>query len=275
MFRCVYPNCSYRTNSSTEIGYHVSRSHFGVTSKPIDCPKCKMAFQTFRSFVVHSHLEHKEIPPNIEEYDHFLIKPKCEPVQCQVCGKSFYSMHSLGDHMRRAHSDPEMAILLCTECGTSFATEEGLKNHKELTHDPKTLNCELCPIPKKGVEKKLYNKKSLHIHKLASHVNKNRNACPKCDFAVASLNKLADHFRVKHLNYLQFKCVQCGNQFTTATNARLHIQQVHEKNMSRTVDQEFFKENRGLYVNLKDIDPNFPTTSIVYKMIDDLKRQNI
>merc|ERR1712029_830040 len=102
MFRCVYPNCSYRTNSSTEIGYHVSRSHFGVTSKPIDCPKCKMAFQTFRSFVVHSHLEHKEIPPNIEEYDHFLTK---------------------------------------------------------------------------------------------------------------------------HLNYLQFKCVQCGNQFTTATNARLHIQQ--------------------------------------------------
>ena len=42
--------------------------------------------------------------------------------------------------------------------------------------------------------------------------------------------------------------------------------------MNRNIDEEFFKENKGLYVDLRDVDPDFPTNKIVFKMIEGFKK---
>jgi len=272
MHRCLYPDCSFRGTRISGMGYHVTRSHLGIISKPIECPKCDVSFKSFKSFVIHSHLEHKEIPQNIEEYDHFLTESRFDSLQCQTCGKSVKSQAMLIRHMQRIHPDPEMAKL-CNECGISFKLEYDLKQHQKNIHDPKTLTCDLCPSPKSGTEKKLYNKSSLKTHKLDRHINKNKHKCPKCDFAKNCTSKLSIHFRIKHLNYLPYKCIKCNNRFTNITNVKMHIQQVHEKNMNRNLNKDFFKENKGLYVNLKDVDPDFPNDTMVHKIIADLRKE--
>ena len=69
------------------------------------------------------------------------------------------------------------------------------------------------------------------------------------------------------------RCTQCDKRFSRGSNAKYHIQQVHEKNMERKIDQEFFDRNKGLFEDYALTDPNYPTSEIVRAKIEEARKK--
>ena len=182
---------------------------------------------------------------------------------CEICGKGYLDMKRLELHRKRDHSDGEPEHL-CPHCGKGFWEQSRLSYHIDAKHTIPTLLCDFCPRSTEKA-KRLFTTTSLKYHKESVHEKK--AMCSRCSYRVDSNDKLVDHFRDKHLNYKQFVCKTCGTQFARMYNARQHFQQVHQKNMNRKLDFEFFEKNKDVIENRKQTDVNFPSNQEIATMI--------
>merc|ERR1712029_1022589 len=185
--------------------------------------------------------------------------------QCDACGATFRQMSKFNLHMKRHQGERHV----CNQCGKECLDLRGLTLHQRI-HIPATLECPDC-LPAKNGEKKKYNLHSLKDHR--DDVHNKKHKCPNCDWASGLPGDLADHFRTKHMNYLRYQCTKCDKQFSDSTNSKFHYQNVHEKNLKRKIDSEFFKRNKGVIKDRKVTDPNYPTKEEIEKILKDIRSE--
>jgi len=185
---------------------------------------------------------------------------------CDLCGLVM-NIKAYENHRKRVHGVGEKEHL-CTHCAKKCWTPKELEIHIDKWHTLKTETCSLCP-PVKDKDKKLFTPVGLKEHHQSVHNKK--LACPKCEYKTGERHRLHEHFRVSHLKYLRYACTVCNNQFSKISNAKAHYQQVHLKNMAKTLDKEFFEKNKNLIESKEFTDPDYPTENDIRNIILELK----
>lgn len=144
-------------------------------------------------------------------------KRKYQPVQCEVCQKTFKNQKLLNDH-KRNHRPKNFA---CSRCGKAFLFLRFLHDHLESCHSDKRLvyensiefkermqslnnkraigdnqdnppqpqKCDICQTVRS-------TKKKLWVHKRLVHGPKN-HTCEICDYRCATLCDMRRHFKTK------------------------------------------------------------------------------
>jgi hypothetical protein len=173
-----------------------------------------------------------------------------EKYPCEICGQQYNCKFYLIQHKKRVHSKTEQ--FLCSTCGRVFLSKTQQKKHERQMHTPLTLTCSQCP-PGKDNQKKKYNQHTLKGHQKSVH--KKKWQCTKCGFMDLGKQDLYQHFRIKHMNYLQYQCSQCGKQFGERQNAKYHYQTVHFKITERKIIAKLFEKNKDAIINRKETEP--------------------
>ena len=190
---------------------------------------------------------------------------------CEICGVVYKSKFPLDRHRKREHEGVDLQKFLCPHCPMRFTRNSSLEKHIALKHDESNLKpCNLCVDSKARSRDKLFNEAAMKQHIEDVH-SKSRN-CPKCTWTGKLPSDLLSHFRIKHLDYKQFKCKTCNNMFTNEFNARAHVQQVHIKDMSKKRDPNFSEKYGHIVEDLKNTEPSgYPSNEYI---LDTIKQLN-
>jgi len=174
---------------------------------------------------------------------------------CSICGAVIREYNRYKFHVAR-HSQERK--FMCAICGKSYKLKQDLAVHVKDVHERERTECEMCPPPKEGKEKRLYTKLSLRSHQYIVHgQGKFTYHCPACDSGPYPMKKkIIYHYRSKHLNFMQFKCKICNKAYCSDTNVKYHILKAHDGkgNMDgklHEIDKNYFV-GRDVIVDLLD-----------------------
>lgn len=123
--------------------------------------------------------------------------------QCNLCYKSFTSIHSFKDHMRCVHQQLDEADMFkCPHCDRLFKMKYYLNRHIKSYHIKDGKKKEKCSKVKSKFEgDEIFKEKLVGLN------------CPYCNKFLTSKHSLNDHIRVRHeyINYSErFLCDICG-----------------------------------------------------------------
>lgn len=152
---------------------------------------------------------------------------------CTACGKTFSTKAGLTEHTRlmcKRDKTSEERVYHCTICRKMFPEKRDLINHNKGSHRGiERMPCTLCPPPVDGEEAKLYSHGGLVAHFQMKHRVMEKKKCPKCPFERRFWWAICSHYRLKHLNYYQFKCIPCDRLFKQPYDVKWHILITHQK----------------------------------------------
>ncbi|XP_054284921.1 zinc finger protein 583-like [Macrosteles quadrilineatus] len=163
-----------------------------------------------------------------------------EPVNCELCGKTFKRRYDLLRHKRRSH--PEVDTMYqcdvcqktftdrlvanrhrlmhsedfkycCEVCNRPFKMVHDLKRHRSIHYDEKPFECEIC-------YKKFKHKSNLKTHQ-ATHYSEKPYSCTLCDKRFHQKGNLKTHLIV-HTGEMPFVCNICNKRFHTRSGLLNH-----------------------------------------------------
>nr|XP_039269176.1 gastrula zinc finger protein XlCGF8.2DB-like [Styela clava] len=145
---------------------------------------------------------------------------------CTMCGKSFFNLGQLKDHMIVKHT--EERPYTCEVCGKKYGTKNQLRQHTgKWTHEKKAFSCAHC-------EKKFCRKSRLDRH-MALHVDGKPYPCPICEKRFSCKNYLKTHINSLHYGEKPFRCDECGRCFSQLSNMKVHAE-IHIIEKAQTVN---------------------------------------
>ena len=166
---------------------------------------------------------------------------------CKECGKNFSKSTRLNSHVSKVHSKKRH---VCEECGVEFRYEGKLKEHQRYKHDGagtcpqcqkiltsqnelerhikyvhlkmKNVKCDLCEYACTS---------SADMEKHVNHIhlkNMHQHPCDECPHVATTKYHLREH-KLRHSGVKDAQCQVCKKAFTTAKDARIHQDSVHQK----------------------------------------------
>ena len=225
--RVVCPQCgegfSTESNLTIHLRYHTV------------CPFCDKTFtheSALKAHIqTHIHLGHDShqniegVQSNIsqdsvknqdgQELETTKRRLKCH--KCTCCSKSYVTLFSLQNHVKKEHSG--LRPYKCHQCAKGFKTFSKLKLHI-LTHTGN--KCHICPHCDKG----FITKTGLKIH-VNTHTRKMVYPCPQCDRQFLQRGNLRVHM-LTHTKVKPYKCEVCGKGCSTK-QALIYHMRTHTK----------------------------------------------
>ncbi|CAH0404374.1 unnamed protein product [Chilo suppressalis] len=151
---------------------------------------------------------------------------------CETCGKSFYNIYSLRNHVI-AHTDARP--FECDVCKQRFKTRSQIINHVKGHDSFKQYACEQC-----GRRFKL--KQQLNSHSII-HTDLMPHVCSYCNKAFRFKNLMIQHVRL-HTGVKPYSCDPCGRDFTNWSNYNKHMKRRHNMNMSKRKPTEVLPNSK-------------------------------
>ena len=113
---------------TTKEQYNSHHRTFHIHEKMFECDQCDYKAKVPSALMAHKKRKHTKIKDEI----------------CDICGKSFYDIYSLKNHMKIIHVSPnENRDFICDKCGAAFYTANTLRGHIREKH-PVYYICTIC-----------------------------------------------------------------------------------------------------------------------------------
>ncbi|XP_055705290.1 zinc finger protein 878-like [Phlebotomus papatasi] len=180
-FKCSH--CSTTTKTATSLKLHM-RSHTG--EKPYECADCGRYYLQKCALKIHITMKHDRNKKRTEV--------------CQICGKGFYFVRRLKEHIREIHKKPR-------------------EKYQRIHTGEKPFSCKKC-------NKVLSTKNSLKVH-MASH-GAPIHQCNSCEKSFKIRESLKKHVQRVH-EERKFPCFHCGKKYASNGDAIRHMRQTHSK----------------------------------------------
>lgn len=219
MFECK--ECSEFFTESKELRKH--KAIHKKTKENFHCETCKKEFKSKGNLSRHE-LTHSEKPTTICEICdktfqsiHTLLTHKktvhneVKPFVCDICHKDFKQLGNMKTH-RRTHTGEKPFV--CQECGRAFAQMGNLQAHMVIHAASKPHVCEMCG-------KAFSYLRSLQNHVRGTHTGERPFACPVCGKTFSNPSVLRDHKRT-HSDKRGYLCDKCGKGFKSYKNLKQH-----------------------------------------------------
>ena len=189
-----------------------------------------------------------------EEYLKTLFSNNHEKFKCEMCNISFDHKESLENHMKIAHTNPEMHILNISDSTPKINANQVLKNFFETVKTPIPLNSEKFGKNEINVKKCDYlttksddlmnHVKNVHMKKVTQIIENNQSLkvkksvkkssnsnsgpsksyqCHLCPYSGARRVHLQSHINYKHKLERPFKCEQCDFKAVHKSKLMKHI----------------------------------------------------
>lgn len=202
-FKCDFCNRSYLTQPN--LNKHLDTKHY--EKYEFKCDWCHKRFLTPLKLKCHT----KICPNRVKtSNDDKKIRKKCV---CPVCGILALREHII-NHVKSLEKDPTTPKYICDICGASYLTRASIGNHIRFQHLGIILKCKQCPAE--------FNAPSLlsrHMRKFhVKHVFK----CRVCDFRCMKEVEMKKHRRV-HSDNKSFKCHLCKLEFVYNCQLQQHL----------------------------------------------------
>ncbi|XP_076026774.1 uncharacterized protein LOC143016366 [Genypterus blacodes] len=166
--------------------------HIRVHECQVDCGVCAAKFQSTKELISHLQCEHADI--------HF----------CDVCGRIYASVRTLGFHKRNHGGQKRFE---CQECGKRFARKHHLIVHVRVHSGERPYHCDICG-------KAFSQSQTLTIHK-RSHSGEKPYHCSVCGKLFYTSGHLKTHMRY-HSGEKPYPCDVCGKRFTQREKMTRH-----------------------------------------------------
>ena len=217
-------------------------------SKKYKCKNCEKEFFRITHLSKHRKRDHQNKLKKL----HNIKKgeSKCNNVyKCDICDKSFTKPNKLKKHIHIVHDRQKDYI--CEKCNKSFTTAGILKQHIHIVHDGrKDYTCDklftTSAILKKHVYK-VHNGHKLRQHKLKTHQiefesnNGKKYKCDICDKSFANPRNLRVHIRQIHQKELNHRCDICEKMFFQPSHLRQHQLKTHKIRESKLEVERKYK----------------------------------
>ncbi|XP_041456994.1 zinc finger protein 678-like [Lytechinus variegatus] len=187
------------------------------------CETCKKEFKSKPSLKRHE-LTHSDRPTTVCDICdktfqsiHTLLTHKKtvhvdeKPYVCDICHKDFKQLGNMKTH-RRTHTGEKPFV--CTECGRPFAQMGNLQAHMVIHAASKPHVCEICG-------KSFSYIRSLQNHMRGTHTGERPFACEICEKTFSNQSVLRDHRRT-HSDKRGYLCDKCGKGFKSYKNLKQH-----------------------------------------------------
>lgn len=174
-----------------------------VKGQSFVCDKCKMTYDNQAALTYHQQKAHP---------------PRNNPIECDVCGKSFRAQKPLRRHMKTHFAKKPHD---CLTCGASFADKSNLGKHMK-SHTGELRNVKGQPLSCDDCGKRFKWATSLIKHR-KYHTGRNLHRClkPECGKVFSEAKGLQVHLR-SHSRETPFTCSVCGHRFNQAANLKKH-----------------------------------------------------
>ena len=212
---CGEPRCSYTTNSISSFKAHLIMHQRKDVLKDVKktCPVCQLSFKTLFKFKEHL-LNHA-------------IKVGSSKVKCHVDNcDSVVKSSDLYDHVLFGHF-PDQYKLKCDQCDFKTTTTSKLKTHLMVHLNERPFECPDC-------DKSFRNKVQLIEHSNIVHKSEQKHSCSECCVSFSTLSQLSKHQKAKHFKKT-FQCQHCDSTFTSNSNLKDHISNIHKNRKTRIV----------------------------------------
>ncbi|XP_055909850.1 zinc finger and SCAN domain-containing protein 2-like [Eupeodes corollae] len=217
------------------------------------CEVCGKFFSSKQKLAAHNlvHTKEKNFPCSLcpkrhatifRHRDHMKTHENIRNHECEYCHERFFSKSTLICHLRRHTGERPYK---CEICGKSFTQASIMKTHAAL-HTGKTVECNLC-------SKKFTRPSHLILHRRShtgerpylcthcpnryrqkSHLDRHldthmgvKHTCEICGKNYTKKSSLNTH-RFVHMSTKQFKCGECGLEFSTKDRYNRHMKNMHK-----------------------------------------------
>ena len=164
--------CNMEFDRRQKLVLHNQTFHVMEKKFVCDYPDCDFKSKQAKNLMAHKQRKHEQ---------------KCDEV-CHICGKAFFDIYSLKNHLETAHNSTERSYI-CDKCGASYFTRHALQHHVREKH-PVYYLCTCC-------EKLFQSTTKLRVHYCNEHNVtcglKDYYVCWKCQKCCSSFKDLGEY----------------------------------------------------------------------------------
>ncbi|XP_012272366.1 zinc finger protein 665 isoform X2 [Orussus abietinus] len=144
---------------------------------------------------------------------------KLKTVTCRVCGASFRTVRKCYEHSQVHITE---GYYPCSICDKTFNTKEEYNEHSVQHTEGKKYERRLATYVCGECGKKFVTEGRLRFHTTFHEPNATPRYCDKCNKFMVSESSLYHHLLRVHLQYKEFCCDICGQQFRAQTQLESH-----------------------------------------------------
>ena len=180
-------------------------THCGMD--PPSCFVCDKIFKTLQG--LKTHLANATHLPKLPK------EKQCWQKECDVCGKTIFTKHHFGIHMRKHRGEFPYK---CDTCGKAYADKRRLVDHIKAHNGVKPHQCTVCG-------KAFDTKSHLQQHMLV-HEETKAHQCSICGKTSRFIHDFRKHLWL-HSEQKPYQCIVCNKGFTVKTYLKTHLTKSH------------------------------------------------
>jgi len=217
--RCNFAVCAAVFTNWKQLEEHRQEKHFGKGRKPAQCKVCQIWFSSKSYLATHTIMKHPEkgkiTLAKLPGQQKRVAKLTGKIFPCNFCSETFKTRSTQFEHTKNNHKSVAVKCEL-NQCLQFFRSKEEMEEHFETSHKHK---CKIC-------HQNLTSLDILAKHLRIKHLEK-RCKFLHCSFYAASKEEMENHLKEKHAKKESSECFYCSGIYSNIMKRNEHIRRKH------------------------------------------------